>query len=402
MDSKAKQQAGKGLPGEGDEKEDQGVRIDSESLPVTVDLGIGEGTPRSARESPILNWRRVYDAIPESTLVLDLDGVIRSANRQFLLQTGFAEKDVLGRPLMDFITLLDPQATPSELRRAVDRFIVNAIQAAEPLAEIEGSRRLMVVSEIQFRNKAGDVLPVEFKGAPIYNEDGNIVGLACLGRDMSEFHKLRAQLESCQAVMEEYNRSLENQMGDRLKEVRQRARMLEELSVTDELTKLYNRRFLFKRVSEELERANRYGTFFSIVILDIDFFKKINDTYGHLAGDMVLYELSGILRGSIRQVDVVARTGGEEFVILLPSVREGHAFLFCERLREKVKAFQFTYLPEGVKVSVSMGIADYPREGVHDIDELIQLSDRALYKAKETRDATVSSLNLAPGSPREK
>ena len=169
--------------------------------------------------------------------------------------------------------------------------------------------------------------------------------------------------------------------------------MLQELSVTDELTKLYNRRYFFERASEEFLRSRRYQTYFSIVILDIDFFKAINDQFGHQVGDVVLYEMAAILRSSVRRVDICARYGGEEFVILLPSIREGYAYIFCERLREKVQNYHFSALPPGRSVTISMGVADYPTEDVHSVYELLSRADRALYKAKETRNTTITHTN---------
>lgn len=359
------------------------VSLESAIFSQDVDLGQAEGTPRSARESPISDFKKIFDALPVSASVLDLDGVIVAVNQQYLLLTGFAEKEMVGEHLSKFLYVSKSEGDDNNNnnvgKRNVERYIVESIQGGGAIYNYD----------MHYLDKAGQVIPISFCGNPIKNEDGNIVGIIGVGRDMMEVKRLEMDLAEAQETIYEYKNSLEKKMKDNIDEVNQRTRILEELSITDELTKLYNRRYLFKRLHEEFHRSNRYGDRFSVVMLDLDHFKKVNDTYGHQAGDMVLYEIAGILRRSIRQMDMVARFGGEEFVVLLPSIEESHAYLFCERLREKIRNFQFTYLPKGVFLTVSMGIVDYPTEGLQDVDLIIKAADKALYKAKETRDANV-------------
>ncbi len=367
-----------------DKPKESDIRLGPDSLPPTINLGSAEGTPISADESPVKNYNQIFQSLPECALIIDLKGIVQGANRVFQLTTGFAPDEIIGHHLSDFVLTNENTQEDTDTHREIERFIINSIVDDNSLYNYE----------LNYKNRNNDPIPISFSGSPIQNEDGNIVGIVGIGRDMTETRRLISSLEKSQEIIEEYNRSLEMKMADRMEEVRQRSRILEEMSITDELTKLYNRRYLFKRLSEEIQRSIRYGQPFSLVLLDIDWFKRINDTYGHLAGDMVLYELAGILRGSVRQVDVVARTGGEEFIILLPSIREGHAYIFCERLREKVKAFQFTYLPDDIFISVSMGVADFPNPDIHDSDSLIQAADKALYQAKETRDTTILSSSV--------
>lgn len=365
---------------------DETVKVEPGGIPANVDLGQAEGTPVSSRRSPLDNYLEIFRSIPEPAIVTDLDGKILDVNRNFAYTTQTKESNIIGRHISEFVREVTDGEQLNQSEDAIKRIIIKALQ----------KDRTAYNSHTVFIDKDGKQTPYSFCVAPIKDEDGTIIGIIGLGRDSEYIRNLEDKLYKANKSIEEYKNSIDGKIGDRLTEVSQRARIFEELSITDELTKLFNRRYLFKRMSEEMQRTRRYGSPFSVVMLDIDFFKKVNDTYGHQSGDMVLYELAGILRGSVRQVDVVARTGGEEFVIILPAVREGHAFLFCERLREKVASFRFTSLPKDKSVHISLGIADYPRDDIETVDELIHLADVALYKAKITRNCTISSSNLEP------
>jgi diguanylate cyclase (GGDEF)-like protein len=154
------------------------------------------------------------------------------------------------------------------------------------------------------------------------------------------------------------------------------------LVATDALTGLYNRRVLDERLEGELQRSSRYGKSFSFMMLDLDKFKSINDTYGHLAGDAVLKQVGEILKENTREVDSPIRFGGEEFAIVLPELNGDAAKITGERIRMAVSAAAFS-LPDGRKfnVTASMGIASYP-ECAKDADTLIKHADQALYLAK--------------------
>jgi len=157
-------------------------------------------------------------------------------------------------------------------------------------------------------------------------------------------------------------------------------------SVTDELTRLYNRRYFFVRVNEECERVNRYGGgWFSVLILDIDHFKQVNDTYGHLAGDEVLREIAKILKTSVRSTDVPARFGGEEFIVLLPETDLQGGLKFAERIRKKIEEYTFKYKDKTIPVTVSIGVASGGCKDNNRLpDVIIGQADKALYKAKDT------------------
>ena len=164
------------------------------------------------------------------------------------------------------------------------------------------------------------------------------------------------------------------------------ARFLEEVerqAVTDSLTGFYNHQEFQKRLAEEVERGNRYGNPFSLLMLDIDHFKILNDTHGHVAGDTILKETVKIIRKSIRNVDIPSRYGGEEFTLILPETTGNKAKIVAERIRQSVEQASFM-TPSGhpTHVSVSIGIASFP-ETANSREGLIISADQALYFAKE-------------------
>jgi diguanylate cyclase (GGDEF)-like protein len=161
---------------------------------------------------------------------------------------------------------------------------------------------------------------------------------------------------------------------------------LEKLVTTDALTDLPNRRSFFSRLQSEFTRSARYGRPLSLVMLDLDHFKDVNDTHGHMVGDAVLRHLSAIMRGCVREADMIARYGGEEFVILLPETERDGAAYIAERVRCEVDDAPYKLeTGEIVHVTVSLGVACIAAgEEIPDIDKLLQNADEALYKAKNS------------------
>lgn len=157
---------------------------------------------------------------------------------------------------------------------------------------------------------------------------------------------------------------------------------LESLSRIDGLTQLNNRAHWEQRLSEEFERVVRYGDTMSLILFDLDFFKKINDNYGHLAGDQVLRDVSDIIRSGLRENDIAGRYGGEEFGIILPATDAEGASVVAERLRQKVAEKPVEFEGTGIPVTVSLGIVQF-NEKASNHEQLIAQADEALYKCKE-------------------
>lgn len=156
---------------------------------------------------------------------------------------------------------------------------------------------------------------------------------------------------------------------------------LYEISVMDGLTNVYNRRYLEQRLSEEVAYSKRYGKPLTVCLLDIDFFKRLNDSYGHQAGDHVLKRVSGLLGQALREYDVVARYGGEEFAIILPTTPKGKGASIAERLRTTVEETDFTFKDKDIRATISVGVSCFPEDG-DNAESLIATADKALYAAK--------------------
>lgn len=214
---------------------------------------------------------------------------------------------------------------------------------------------------VTIRPEAGFALAMEvfnkrgIKRLPVIKR-GRIVGLLSL-KDMIEFSNLML------ANLEEKHRTLKKKAS------------------LDALTGLYNKSAITGAIQKEYERIQRYGGRSSIIFVDIDHFKKVNDTYTHLAGDEVLRTLGALLQKVCRQVDTTGRFGGEEFVILAPNRKKYHAVIFGERVRRAVEEHRFAYKKTAMNITVSVGIASlFEGRGV---DDALERADKALYFAKQ-------------------
>ena len=242
--------------------------------------------------------------------------------------------------------------------------------------------------------------------------------------------RIQAQLRTHEALTR--TRAALRTIEEELRRARDDNARLEVLALTDPLTQVLNRRALTQRLSAELDRARRYNSVVTLLMLDLDFFKDVNDAYGHLAGDATLREVASILTRAVRSVDVVARYGGEEFAVVLPETTEAGAVAFAERLRERIEGQPFaaadsaapaldTAAPAldttaaapppaphtgtngvgvgvgvgvghgngngrrpdgGIRVTASIGVAAFPAALVETAEDLFGRADAALYRAK--------------------
>jgi two-component system, cell cycle response regulator len=153
------------------------------------------------------------------------------------------------------------------------------------------------------------------------------------------------------------------------------------LTTIDGLTQVYNKRYFIETLERELGRAQRYRRDLSLIMFDIDEFKKINDTFGHLAGDHVLKQLAAVIRSRIRREDILSRYGGEEFAIILPEIDNYNAMQFAEKIRNLVEMAAFRFEDADIPVTISIGVASMQQE-VHEPSEFIRIVDERLYAAK--------------------
>ena len=158
---------------------------------------------------------------------------------------------------------------------------------------------------------------------------------------------------------------------------------LEKLATTDFLTGIYNNRYFFEIGKKEIQRARRFNNSLAIIMIDIDHFKYFNDNFGHAAGDKVLIEIARICRKTLRNIDVLARLGGEEFAVILPSTNAANAETVAENLRAAVAAARLEFISEDIKITASFGISELTPEDKH-IESILRRADTALYEAKRT------------------
>jgi diguanylate cyclase (GGDEF)-like protein/PAS domain S-box-containing protein len=306
----------------------------------------------------------------EGVLVLDSNKKIKFVNRSLLEMLGYSERDISKiDPLEIFI--------PSEREK-----IIESLEGTSKDERFRG--RISVIS------KDGRIIPV-LCSMRLLRVDEKETNYLLVFTDLTEIAKrekeLEDALEEIKTLNEELNKrsqQLEIALASLDMKLFETARAKEEaerLAITDPLTGLFNRRFLEEKLSNELIRAKAHNNYLSIVMADIDHFKRINDAYGHKVGDEVLKALALILRANTRENDTVARYGGEEFVILLSNVSKYDAYRIAERIRLEIEDTSFEEIGVPEKITVSFGISCFPEDGEDAID-LLKKADQALYQAK--------------------
>jgi diguanylate cyclase (GGDEF)-like protein len=241
-------------------------------------------------------------------------------------------------------------------------------QTGQPMLVADVSTEPRFLGESAFWQQHGAFIcvPLQIKGR------GVIGVLSAHKPDLPAF--CLSDLDLFQAVANQVATALENaQLYERTRE----------LSTRDDLTGLFNRRHFFDHLEKEIQRARRYQRVFSLLMLDLDDFKRYNDSHGHLKGDEALKEVARLLQASTRRADLVARYGGEEFVVLLPEINTARAAVAAEKIRAAMEVYPFggrsTQL-DG-KLTVTIGVATYPEDSKDPV-ELLDLADRALYAGK--------------------
>jgi diguanylate cyclase (GGDEF)-like protein len=231
----------------------------------------------------------------------------------------------------------------------------------DKLKEIEGLKD--VHTRLQ-RDDVEIIVPLRFKY--------QINGILCIGKKETEFgaHYTDDELRYLDIIAGFASVAIEN------------ARLYE-MATLDKKTGLYNHGFFQNRLVEEMERAERYKTDLTLMILDLDHFKQVNDTHGHMKGDEVLIQIAETLRQQIRTYDIPARFGGEEFMVILPETDCKSAVIVAERIRKSIQKLSFTSSKGSFSITSSFGIAGYHHSSNITEDIFIEHSDQALYRAKE-------------------
>lgn len=193
------------------------------------------------------------------------------------------------------------------------------------------------------------------------------------------FPELEARVRSMLRI-----KRLQDELDQKNRELEVANIKLRKLSITDGLTELFNHRHVHELLHEEFERSKRSGDPIAVAMLDLDKFKAVNDTYGHPTGDVILYETSGILRETAREIDMIGRYGGEEFIAILPGTTEEAATHFAERVRQRVEEHVYHDGETVVRMTVSSGVASFPGADLDSPEALLRRADEALYVAKES------------------
>lgn len=232
---------------------------------------------------------------------------------------------------------------PGAIGKPVDEVFSQWSDIVKPLMHIERTR-----VELAIGAEGNTYLDMQI--SPLYDKRNNLIGRLVIWRDISNLKKIQKDLES--------------------------------LVSQDHLTLAYNRRHFYKLAEVEIERCIRYQTLFSIVLVDIDHFKSVNDTYGHKAGDEALIHFTRILQQNLRKSEIFARFGGEEFVMLLPESDLNQAHLTAERIRKIIESTPLNIESFEIKITASFGVSTF-KNRQDTLDSLIQKSDKALYMAKK-------------------
>ncbi|HNV68704.1 MAG TPA: diguanylate cyclase [Candidatus Ozemobacteraceae bacterium] len=320
----------------------------------------------------VFNLMTLQQAGKVLSSTLNLDELIRIAIDMFL-ETVWSNKGVLmlqGEDSLDMIVRAAKGIPPEELK-ALEK------DAAEvwAMTTLRKEKRPILAQELATKSFFQSYTAINRALAfavyiPLLKE-GEIYGVVKIGAKINGEPFTENDLEFFSTLSSQATIAFEN------------ARLYS-LAITDSITKLYVHRYFQLRLDEEVKRSRRYNSTLTLLMCDIDHFKEINDKYGHQQGDIILKEVSLILRKNIRSTDIAARYGGEEFVIILPETTQSDARIVAERIRRDVSKFDFPALaPEQppVKCTISIGVAGFPLNA-NDKDELIQKADASMYQAK--------------------
>ena len=209
------------------------------------------------------------------------------------------------------------------------------------------------------------------------------------------FQELEARVRAMLRI-----KRLQDELDQKNRELEVANKRLRKLSITDGLTELYNHRHVHELLRDEFERSRRTEEPLAVTMIDLDRFKVVNDTYGHPTGDVILYETARILRETAREIDMVGRYGGEEFIAILPNTDEEEAARFAERVRTAVEGHLYQDEDNEIRMTCSSGAASFPSAGVDAPEQLLKKADDALYAAKEGgRNRVVRASQMPQASP---
>jgi diguanylate cyclase len=287
-------------------------------------------------------FNQVFDAINIGLVILDRDLKVQKWNRWMEIHSGITENKIIGSFILEIFPNLDNPKFNRSCRSVFSfgNFCFFSQKFHHYLFPFKSTSYFESIFEYMQQSCAM---------GPLRDENNNIQGLFIYIQDVTEV-----------AVYEH---------------------KLVEMNWKDGLTGIYNRRYMEIKLGEEFNRCKRYGSKLSIIMLDIDFFKKVNDKYGHQCGDFILKSVSSRILSIIRNVDYLFRYGGEEFCCMLPETKFDGAMLVAERFREAIMEMENNYDNSIVKITISLGVAGL-NDGISSPEMFIKKADEALYRAK--------------------
>lgn len=295
-------------------------------------------------------FKALLSSTPAVIGVKDLRGRYLVVNEQY--------KRLFDHELTDFIGKTLDEALP-------DHNLSNAKN--DDWASLLGGKPTTIEESVLIKGKETFFLTVKF---PILDDNGKIFALGIIATDITE-----------RKIMEQKLAQANLQLEQKVSEISELKERLYQQSIRDPLTNLFNRRYLDNALTREIRLANENDDKFSVVMIDLDNFKGLNDQYGHLFGDQVLQNFSQLMTSQLDSRQLLARTGGEEFMLVLPRTSAAQAFEITENLRELYAKMAHPHNGQNVFNSFSAGIAEYPTNA-EDLKSLLQRSDSALYTTK--------------------
>lgn len=332
-------------------------------------------TQRISMERDLRKLSRAVEQSPSSVMITDAMGNIEYVNPNFVETSGYSYEEALGKK-------------PSILKSGVHPPKFYQILWETILSGKEWRK------EFCNRKKNGELYWELQSISPLRDADGNITHFLALKIDDTERKRAEEKLKVYTSKLERSN-TIKDSLIEELQELKKK---LEVSAKTDPLTGLANRRGMIEKVEYERFRFNRNKKAFAFVISDIDHFKKVNDTYGHDAGDFVLRHVAHHFKDFSRKQDVVCRWGGEEFLMLLPETDLNGAILLAEKFRARIEKEAFEHNGQVLRITMSFGLSIF-EESDQDIDACIKRADKCLYIAKVSgRNRIISTINTPTSS----
>jgi diguanylate cyclase (GGDEF)-like protein len=305
----------------------------------------------------MLERDQIFENINLGLMILDRDLNVRAWNRWMELHSSISFAEISGRPILDFY--------PHLAKPKYSRFFKSVLSFGNYAFFSQKLHRQLIPMKNPHHSAA--YLPFmqqNCTAGPIRDDGGGISSIFITVQDVTEY------------VIYEHK--------------------LIEMGRLDPLTKLFNRSHLEKVLLDEMIRSQRYGTALSVVMIDIDSFKSVNDSYGHLCGDQFIRRIASLLTETVRQTDKVGRYGGEEFCCVLPFTNAENARVLAERLREIVEQTELAFAAHALRVTISLGVAELG-EGCDTLETLIKAADDALYASKHNGRNMVTCAGAGAG-----